>query len=1001
MATMKYRWLKPQGTPTAFLIATLLALLSTACSTVPTARVVPPSQVETAAQAQQTTTVVDHRTAPLDLAIPPDPTVHKGRLDNGLTYYVRHNAKPEQRAELRLFVNAGSLLEDDDQQGLAHFVEHMAFNGTKNFAKQQLVDYLELIGTRFGADLNAYTNFDETAYQLKVPTDDPEIVATAFQILEDWAHGISFDDEEIDKERGIIVEEWRLGRGVGARLRDKQFPIMFQGSRYAERLPIGKIDIIENAPYEALRRFYRDWYRPDLMAVVAVGDFDVEEIVGLIREHFGSIPAAKDPRPRPSYPVPPHDDTLFSIDSDPELTSTTASIYYKHPAQGEGTYGDYRRSLVEGLYHGMLNDRLAEVTQQSNPPFLVANSSMGAFVRTATVFAQHVRVEDGKLTEGLGALLEEVERVEQHGFTASELERAKTNIRRGYEQASRELDKLDSGPFADEYGRNFFIQEPIPGIPVEQIMVERFLPTIDLDEVNRLAREWIREDNRVIVVNAPQKEGLELPSEKQLLAVFNEVEGRDLEPYVDRVRDEPLLAELPQPGPVVAESHIDELGVTEWRLANGVRVVLKPTDFKNDQIILTGFSPGGHSLVDDSRYTSSLFATSILGESGIGAFDAIELAKALAGKVASVQAYIGELEEGLSGFASPQDLETMFQLLYLQVTAPRVDEEAYQSLMSRLRVVLANRESQPGTVYRDKLNEVLSGGHPRRQPLTEAVLDDIDPQVALEVYRERFADASDFTFVLVGNFEPDQIRPLVETYLGGLPSSQRHETWRDIGVRPPSGVVEFSVEKGLEPKSQVQLIFTGDATWSRQAQHEMGSLSRVLDIRLREVLREDMGATYGVSVRGSLSRRPYAGYSFSISFGCAPEEVDALVETVFHELEAVQREGVAADKILKVKENQRRQRETDLLKNSFWLQALESYYDLEIDPRLLLDHETLLDSVTAESLQAAAQHYFSKDRYVLAVLNPEGPPETEANASTAETPPAEAPPAEVPPTGLR
>lgn len=966
--------LSPLSPSSCVLILALLTLA--ACTPIQDATVIPPGASQQTAPADDapSSAKVDHATAPLDMDIPPDPTVHKGQFANGLTYYIRANAKPEQRAELRLFVNAGSLMEDDDQQGLAHFVEHMAFNGTRHFAKQELVDYLELIGTRFGADLNAYTSFDETVYKLKIPTDDEEIVGTAFQILEDWAHGISFDDEEIDKERGVIVEEWRLGRGVGARLRDKQFPVMFKGSRYAERLPIGLPEIIENASYDTLRRFYRDWYRPDLMAVVAVGDFDVAEIKGLIEKHFAHLPNPESPRPRVSYPVPPHPETLFSINSDPELTATSASIFYKHPAQGDGTYGDYRRSLVQGLYHGMLNDRLAELTQQRDPPFLVASSTMGAFVRTATVFSQQVRVEDGKLPRGLSAVLQEVERVDRHGFTASELERAKINILRGYQQANLELDKLRSGPFADEYGRNFLTDEPIPGIPVELQMVERFLPSIGLDEVNRLAQQWIRDDNRVIVVNVPDKEDLPLPTEGELLALFDQVEDEELEPYVDRVRDEPLLAEIPEPGPVVAESFVEELGVTEWRLANGVHVILKPTDFRNDQILLSGFSPGGHSLIDDARYTSAIFATSILAESGLGAFDAVELEKALAGKVASAQSYIGEMEEGLSGFASPQDVETMFQLLYLQATAPRVDLEAYESLIAKLRVVLANRQSQPGTVYRDKLNEVLSGGHPRRQPITEAVLDAIDPQVALEVYRERFADASDFTFVIVGNFEPDTLRPWVETYLGGLPSTQRQETWKDIGVRPPSGVIEFSVEKGLEPKSQVQLIFTGDASWSREAQHEMGSLSRVLDIRLREVLREDLGATYGVSVGGRLSRRPYEGYSFSISFGCAPDEVDALVEAVFRELDDLKAEGVDEDKIHKVKESQRRRRETDVLENSFWLQALESYYDLGLDPRLLLEHEALLDSVTAKGLQDAANRYFDRQNYILAVLDPESQP---------------------------
>lgn len=907
----------------------------------------------------------------LAAALPVDPAVRIGWLDNGLTYYIRAHQKPEQRAELRLVINAGSLQEDDDQQGLAHFIEHMAFNGTRHFAKQELLDYLESIGMRFAADLNAHTSFDETVYVLKVPTDDPDILAKAFLILEDWAWGITLDEEEIDNERGVMVEEWRLGRGAGARIRDKQIPILFRGSRYVDRLPIGLKEVLEEAPHEALQRFYRDWYRPDLMAVVAVGDFAPDVIEDLIIRHFQAIPAAESPRERVIYPVPDHEETLWGFTTDPETSQTSVAVYYKLPRQSHGSYGDYRRSLVEGLYDGMLNARLYEIGQQADPPFLFGVSGAAGLVRSRSVHVHLAAVREGEVERGLEALLTEVERVDRHGFTQTELDRFKKDFLRGYEQVYRERDKVESASFAAEYLGHFLEDEPIPGIERELDLVRRFLPTIDLDEVNGLAQSWITEENRVILVTGPEKEDLDLPDEEALRAVFDAVEAGEIAAWVDRVLDAPLMAEIPPPGVVVAETTITELGITEWQLANGVRVILKPTDFRNDQIVVTGFSPGGHSLVDDQQHTTATFATAILSEGGLGPFGRIELEKALAGKVAGVNASIAELEEGIAAWASPQDLETMLQLLYLTFTSPRLDEEAYQSLMAKMRIVLENRLSRPETVFQDKLTEVLAQGHPRRRPLTEERLAEVDPGEAVRIYRDRFADAGDFTFIVVGNFEPAEIRPLLEIYLGGLPAIGRQESWRDVGVRRPEGVERFEVRKGIEPKSQVELIFSGPAEWSREAQHQIRSLGAVLSIRLRERLREDLGATYGVGAAGSLSARPIETYSVAFSFGCSPAQVEHLIEVLFEELALIKQQGIEESYLAKVREAQRRKRETDLKENSFWLRALHSYYSHDLDPREILAYDELIEQVTSERMQEAARRYLDPQRYVLGVLYPE------------------------------
>jgi zinc protease len=910
----------------------------------------------------------------LDDAIPIDPAIVTGRLDNGLTYFVRQNGEPPDRVELRLAVDAGSVLEDDDQRGLAHFVEHMAFNGTRRFAEGELVDFFESIGMRFGADLNAGTGFDETVYSLRVPAE-PELLERAFEVLADWAGGILFEPEAVDRERAVMVEEWRLGRGAGARIRDRQMPILFRGSRYAERLPIGAPEVLESAPVEALQRFYRDWYRPDLMAVIAVGDYDPAALEEWIRGGFAGLEAPSEPRPRPVVPVPGHAETLVGITTDPEATLTSVGVYTKLAPRPEETVADYRRQLAEGLYHSMLNRRLDELRRRPEPPFLRASSSTGGFLRASDVYVQSALVRSGELLGGLQALLEEIARVDRHGFTDGELDRAGRELLRAYESGFAERDRTPSAAFAGEYTRHYLVGEPAPGIATELDLVRRYLPTLQLAELNRLAAEWISEENRVVLVTAPESEAPDLPTEVELLAALAAADELEPEPWVDRVLDRPLVAEPPTPGPVVETSELPALGVTEWLLANGVRVVLKPTDFRNDEVSVVAFSPGGHSLADDDEFTSAVFADSVLRQGGLGVFDRGELEKALAGKVAGARTFIGELEEGVSAGGSPDDLETILQLVYLGFTAPRADAEAFAAWKTRTTELLRNRLARPEAVFGDRLSEVLTGGHPRYRPPSEEMLEEIDLDRALAFHRQRFADAAGFTFIIVGSFDPAGLQPLVETYLGGLPASGAEESWRDVGVERPPGVVEIEVAAGLEPKSRVSLVLHGPAVWSRLERHLFGSLTEALEIRLREVLREDLGATYGVGVSGSLSFRPRQEFSLSISCGCAPDRAEALLPRLLDELAEVRATGFAEATMAKVREQQRRRHEEGLEQNDFWVAALTDAYRLGLDPRLILDHEPLVESVTGDSLRAAAGRYLDTARSVRAVLYPESGPD--------------------------
>ena len=930
----------------------------------------PPLGAELRAQAAATRGAAADSAPPLSTPLPADPLVRTGRLPNGLRYWVRRNGKPEGRAELRLVVDAGSVLEDDDQRGLAHFVEHMAFNGTAHFAKQELVHYLESIGMRFGADLNASTGFDETVYMLMVPTDTAATLERGLDILEDWAHAVTFDSTEIEKERGVVIEEWRGGQGAGARMRDKQLPILFRGSRYAVRLPIGDRQVLETFDPRALRRFYADWYRPDLMGVVAVGDFDPARVEQLIVRHFGPLRNPPGERPRPEAPVPPNRETLVAIATDPEATGTSVSVVWKQPDRDTRTVGDYRRGLVEALYNRMLDNRLDEIVQRPDAPFIGASSSLGGFVRNSSAYEMGAAVRDGGVLRGLQALLTEAARVERFGFTPTELEREKREMLRGIERAYAEREKTVSAAYAGEYVSSFLEDEPSPGVAYEYMLYRTLLPGIGLPEVNRLAREWLVDTNRVVLVNAPDKPG-SVPSEAALLAVFDSIGRQPLTAYTDSVGAGPLVERTPPPAAVTSTRRIPELGVTEWRLANGVRVIAKPTDFKADEVLMTAYSPGGTSLAADSTFIAASTAALVVSAGGVGRFGRVELEKALAGQAVRVGPFVSDREEGFSGSASPRDLETLLQLVYLYVTAPRQDSAAYAALMQRLRASIANRGLSPNAAFSDTLQVTLAQHNPRARPLTPALLDEMNLGTSYRFFRDRFADAGDFTFVFVGSFTPDTLLPLVQRWLGALPAHGRVDRPRDIVIAPPTGVVTRTVVRGAEPKSRTALVFTGPARFDRQTRYVLSSLADVMEIELRESLREELGGTYSVDVSAGLDRDPRPQYSLSIDFGSAPERADELTRAVFAVIDSLRRTGPAATDVAKVAEAQRRDRETAIKQNGYWLGQLAGSDRYGWDPRQILTGETLINSLSAPMLRDAARKYLRTDNYVRVTLVPE------------------------------
>lgn len=909
----------------------------------------------------------------LSQLIPLNPEVKTGTLKNGLNYFILKNQKPENRAELRLVVNAGSLQEDDNQLGLAHFTEHMAFNGTKNFKKNELVDYLQSVGVKFGAHLNAYTSFDETVYMLSIPTDDSEILGQGFQILEDWSHNLLFDNEEIDKERGVVIEEWRLGQGADRRMLDQYLPVIYKDSKYAERLPIGTKDILENFEYETIKKFYKDWYRPDLMAVVAVGDFNSDEIEAKIQKMFSGLKNPKKARERTTIEVPDHKETYVSVVTDKEAAYTIVRLYYKSNPEVMRTEEQYRKALIGGMFTGMLNQRLRELQQQAEPPFVFASTGVGGtWARSKSAFSAFAVVKDNGIEKAMNAVLEEIRRVQLHGFTQAELKRQKLQILKSYENAYNERDKSESEGFAGELVSLFLEQEPSPGIEYEFNFANKHIDGISVEEVNELVKKLVKDENRVVVVTGPQKEGTIMPEEKVIKSWLDEALLKEIEPYVEDDLDDNLVKTLPKSGVVVNQSMIENIDVTVLTLNNGVEVFLKPTDFQNDEIKMSAYSKGGHSQASDIDYHSASNSSGIISVSGVGDYSLVDLRKVLAGKTVAVSPYVSELESGFSGGSTIKDMETMFQLIHLYFTALRKDETAFQSFISRNKAVLTNIMSNPQYYFSDKAQKIMSQNHPRSGGIpTMEDLNKIDFDIAFNFFKEQFSDPSGFKFWFVGNFKNEDIIPLLEKYIGSIPSKGLSKNWKDLGIRPPKGMVDQSIKKGTDPKSMVMMNFSNEFKYDRQESYLMSSLADVLDIQLIEILREEKSGVYGVGAGSSASKKPYSNYSFNINFPCSPENVDGLVDAAINVIKEIQKTGVSDENITKIKEAQRRDIEINMKENGFWLSALRAHHVNNWDYSGFDNYSARIEKLNSDELKRIANKYLDTDEYIKIVLYPE------------------------------
>ena len=906
--------------------------------------------------------------------IPFDPSVKKGKLKNGLTYYIKKNSKPENKVDLRLIINTGSILENDDQQGLAHFMEHMCFNGTKRFPKNTLVDYLQSIGVKFGQHLNAYTSFDETVYFLPIPSDSPEKLEKGFQIIEDWAFNANLTPEEIDKERGVVLEEYRLGLGAEKRMEDKYIPKMMYNSQYANRLPIGKKEVLENFTYDKVVSYYKDWYRPDLMAVIVVGDIDVAEMEQKIKDHFENYKNPANEKPRKTFEVPNHKETFVCIESDKEASGTQIQLLYKDYGAPKKTVtlNDCKDELVEGLFTTMLNNRLNELTNSPTPPFTYGFSYHGqTFARSKEAYQSFAMVDENKQLEALKVLVTENERVKKYGFTEGELKRAKINILAQLESSFNERDKKESESHVWACQANFLNDEPMAGIEWDFETTKKLMPTINLKEVNALIKDFIKEDNRVVVITAPEKDGLKKVTEKEVLDALK-VTIADLKPYEDKAVAESLLKTVPTSGTIVNKVKDDKIGSTTLTLSNGAKVTYKKTDFKNEEILIEAISFGGSNLYSNDEIKKVQFANGGLTEAGFSGLKQNDIDKFMSGKIASITPYVSPTTEGIRGESTPKDLEYAMQMINAYFTSLNFDAEAFEGYKQKQSNFFENLISQPNFYFQQEFYSYLNKENPRWNGLVPNAekWKTTDYKLAYDKYKERFANAGDFEFFFVGNIDEAKLEEYAKKYIASLPSNTTKEQAKDLGYRMLKGDLKKVVNRGKDPKSNVTIMYYGEAPYTPKEAVAMTALGEVLTIKLVEQLRENESGVYGVSARGSMNKVPYGSYSFNIGFPCGPDNAEKLTASALKELQKIIDNGPEEKDVSKYKEAEALDYKKKMKENRYWMSNFTKAYMNGSSPDDILIASENVKAVTAKDIQDVAKKYLTKDK-TIGVLMPE------------------------------
>jgi len=913
--------------------------------------------------------VAQHQKA--DPVLPLDPVVRTGKLPNGFTYYIRHNEEPKHRVLLYLVNKAGSVLEDEDQRGLAHFMEHMSFNGTKHFPHNDLVDYLQKAGVRFGADLNAYTSFDETVYQLPIPSDNPELLKGGIEIMRDWAQEATLDPTEINKERGVVLEEKRLGKGAQERMRRAYWPILLNNSRYGERIPIGLDTVLDNFKRPQIYRFYHDWYRPDLQALIIVGDVNADSLVKVIKATFGDLRKPEHERPRTKYTVPLTGKNQFIAVTDKEMPATVAEVIIKHQQPPLKTATDYRNAIIQGLFNQMLAARYAELSRKADVPFIRGGAEISPLIGGLDNYGASIVAKSGELEQGFKAVWRETERVKRFGFTATELERAKEAYLNNIENGLKEKDKTNSQSYVKEYQEYFLQGVTAPGIAVEYKLTKDDLPGISLAEVNALTGIYIKNTNRDILIMAPDKDKNSLPDETSVNGWMKAVETESLKPYSDNVSNKPLFTTTPVSGKILSEQQDKELHTITFTLSNGVKVILKPTTFKNDEIIFNGFASGGTSLYNDADYQSAANAGTVIPAGGAGNYSADQLDKYLEGKELSVSPYINERFEGIRGSSTNRDLETALQLVYAYFTQPRKDAVIFNGIIVKSKASLLNRSDDPSSVFSDTVSAIIGNYNIRRTGPTLEKISAINLDKAYQIYKERFADASGFSFVFTGSIDTTVIKPLLEKYLGSLPATESHEMARDLDIHAPGGKIDKNVYKGSEPKSTVILDFSGKFDYSSENKVKLDALKECLEIRLLQRLREDESGVYSPGVFANSAKLPQPHYSFVVQFGCAPQNVNKLIASTLDEISKLKASGPSQENVDKWRVEEKTSMAIQMQNNGFWLNYISSQLQSGDFLGEVNSYNAQLDKITAAAIKEMAEQYLSGDNYIRLVLLPE------------------------------
>ncbi len=892
-----------------------------------------------------------------------DPNVRRGKLENGLTYYIRHNEKPSQRANFYIAQKVGSILEEDNQRGLAHFLEHMAFNGLEHFPKKTMLDYMERNGVKFGTNVNAWTSFEQTVYMLKnVPTTNPGLVDTCLLVLHDWSSFISLEDDEIESERGVILEEMRQGLDAKMRMYGKMLPEIYPNSPYGVPMPIiGTEEVVAHFDHQFLRDYYHKWYRPDLQGIIIIGDIDVNQIENRLKEMFADIPAPVDPAERVYFPVADNKEPIVSIATDVEETNYNIMVSYKHdivPFEERGDVQYWVKGYIDELVSTMYNNRMEELTQKANPPFIYGYGYYGTFFISDTKDAwttYAVAKDKDGIDEALNAMVAENKRMQQYGFTASEFERAKADLMKRIENQYDERDKQETSRYFYPILSHFLTNEPLMGIENEYMLLSQVLPAIPVEAINEYAKEeLIREDNIVITLTGPEKEGEVLPTKEDLLALFNKAKEVEVEPYTETLSNDPLIATLPVKGAIESKKHDDTFDATILNLKNGVKVIYKPTTFKDDEILMSAYSFGGYSVMDQSDPYTLQQLNELAGLGGLGNFSAIDLPKVLAGKKVRVSGSVNTFTEGVTGNCSVKDLETMMQLTYLAFGTPRSDEEAYQSYITRTKAMLANIESNPDVAFSDNLIFALFDNHPLRKRMKAEDYDKIDYAKALKLYADRFKDANNFVFTFVGNIDPETFEPLVEQYIGALKTKKNDEKWTTNVPAITDKDVNCHYTKAMEnPKVTCYMVYNGDMEFNRKNQLVMQVLSDVMDIVYTEKIREDEGGTYGVGVNGNLNNRPKESFMFLIGFNTNKEMYEKLMGIAKAELQNVANQGPRPEDLKKVKEFLIKKHAEDLENNRYWMNCIQTLDCDGYNP--MANYNDIINAITSDDVANMAK----------------------------------------------